>query len=73
MDERQKEFVKQWKKLLIDIGKSESQVAKDHDLHQQSLNRKIQNGSIKYLELDNILNTYGYKLVIVKKGESNNE
>lgn len=61
-------FGKQWKKLLIDIDKTETDVAKDLGVSQSNLNRKMRSGSIKAVELAEILDRYGYALEIRKKG-----
>ncbi len=59
-------FSKEWKKILIDIGKSETEVAKELNKNQSNLNRKIRTGTIKPVELANILEHYGYTLKIIK-------
>lgn len=59
---------KDWRKWLIDLGKSETELAKENNIFPQNLNRKINSGSIKYLELASILEHYGYTLKIVKEG-----
>lgn len=66
-----KDFGKQWKKLLIDIEKSETDVAQDLGVSQSNLNRKMRSGSIKAVELAEILDRYGYVLEIRKKERKN--
>ena len=61
------EFKKDWKKFLIDIGLSETQLAKEIGQKQNNLNKKIVNGSIRYLELSDIVEKYGYTISIRKK------
>ena len=62
-------LVKDWKKWLIDINMNETQLAKELGKSQQSLNRTINNGAIKYLELSQIVEKYGYSIAIHKKTE----
>lgn len=56
-----------WKHFLIDIGKSETQVAKDCGKTQQGLNKAINNGSIKFVDICNIVEKYGYEFKLIKK------
>ena len=58
---------KMWKKWLIDIEKSETNIAEERGKRQQNLNRSIKQGSIKYLELSEIVEKYGYSIEIHKK------
>lgn len=67
MDNEQ--FQKHWKKFLIEIGKSEAGLAKELGEQQQNLNKKINKGTIKYLELSNIVEKYGYSVKINKEKE----
>lgn len=60
-------FIKEWKKLLIDIGMSEAQLAKAVGQSPANLNKKIANGTIRFLELSEILEQFGYKIIITKK------
>lgn len=60
-------FAKEWKKILIDLGKSETEAAKELGENQSNLNRKMRTGTIKAVELANILEHYGYTLKIVKQ------
>ena len=69
-------FQKDWKKFLIEIGKSETQLAKEIGQSQANLNQKTSKGTIKYLELSEIVAKYGYSISIHKvdtKGLSNKE
>lgn len=61
-----KDIKKDWDKWLIDIEKSETQVAKEQGMLQSNLNRKLKTGTIKYFELINILEKYEYTLKITK-------
>lgn len=61
------EFRKMWKKWLIDVGVSETQLAHELGRAQQNLNRSINNASIKYVELSEIIERYGYTVEIRKK------
>ena len=60
-------FIKDWKKFLIDIGKNEKEIAEANSQKQQNLNRKIKEGTIKYLELAEIVEKYGYSVKIHKE------
>lgn len=60
-------FIKDWKKFLIDIGKNEKEIAEANNQKQQNLNRKIKEGTIKYLELAEIVEKYGYSVKIHKE------
>lgn len=58
---------KDWQYFLIDVKKSETEIAKECGQAQSNLNKKILNGTIKYLELANILERYGYTIDIRRK------
>ena len=58
---------KMWKKWLIDIEKSETNIAEERGKRRQNLNRSIKQGSIKYIELSEIVEKYGYSIEIHKK------
>lgn len=60
-------FLKMWKKFLIDIDKSETQLAKELNLVQSNFNRKTKTGTIKYIEIAEIVEKYGYTVDIRKK------
>lgn len=62
------EFKRLWKHFLIDIGKSETDLANEIGKAQQNLNRSITNGSIRFVEFVNILEKYGYTIEIKKRG-----
>ncbi|MDO4921777.1 MAG: hypothetical protein Q4E64_08130 [Phascolarctobacterium sp.] len=61
------EFKKEWQHFLVDIGKVEKEVAEDVGQFQQNLNKKINSGSIKYIELSDIVEKYGYSIKIHKQ------
>lgn len=61
------DLIKQWKLFLMDINKTEVQVANEVEQTQQVLNRKIRKQSIRYTELSNIVEKYGYPIDIHKK------
>lgn len=61
------EFSKMWKKFLIDIGMSETDVSKECGENQQSFNGKFKKATIKYVELSKIVEKYGYTIDIRKK------
>lgn len=58
---------KAWQHFLVEIGKSETEVAREIGQTQVVLNRKFKNGSVKFVEFENILNHYGYTLEIKRK------
>lgn len=61
------QFQKMWKKWLIDVDKSEAEIARENEMFQQNLNAKIKNGSMKYVELSEIVEKCGYTIEIRKK------
>ena len=60
---------KLWKKILIDEGVSEAEFWRSRGISQPAGNRKLREGTIKYIEFINILESLGYKVSIEKKGE----
>lgn len=58
------QFQKMWKKWLVDVDKSEAEIARENGMFQQNLNAKIKNGSMKYVELSEIVEKYGYTIEI---------
>lgn len=60
-------FKKQWKKFLIDIDMSETQLANELGVKQATFNEKMRNATIKYIELSDIVEKYGYTIEIRKK------
>lgn len=66
----EKDLQKQWGCFLIDIGRSGTEVAREIGTSQQNLNKKIRNATIRYVELANILEKYGYEISIRKKSDS---
>lgn len=62
-------FQKDWRRFLLEVERSENQIAKEIGQTQQGLNRKIQNASIRYIELSEIVEKYGYSISIHKKEE----
>ena len=61
------EFRKQWKKILIEVGKSEAEVWRSLGSSQSAGNQKTRNGTIKYIEFVNVLDGLGYDVEIVKR------
>lgn len=61
------EFHKQWGHFLVEIARSETELAKELGTSQQNLNKKIRNATLRYVEFANILEKYGYQLKIEKK------
>lgn len=62
-----KDLKKMWGAWLLDIEENTTSIAAKHDQSQQNLSRKINEGTIKYLELANIVEEYGYTISIHKK------
>lgn len=62
-----KELKKMWSKWLIDVGMSNTSMAESIGQSQQNLTKKINNGSIRYCELSDIVEKYGYTIEIRKK------
>ena len=60
---------KLWKKILIDEGVSEAEFWRSHGISQPTGNRKLREGTVKYIEFVNILNSLGYR-VEIKKGDN---
>ena len=61
------DFRKLWKKILIDVGKSEAEVWRSLGSSQSAGNQKTRNGTIKYIEFVNILDSLGYDVQIIKR------
>lgn len=58
------------KMLLVSNGNmSETTLAKEINVSQTNLNRKIKTGTLRFLEMKNILDVLGYKLLIEKDGK----
>lgn len=66
MEEYKNKLKKQYKSFLVDTGKTEKQLASELNTTNQNLNQKINNGTIKYIELLSILEKYGYTLQLKK-------
>lgn len=62
-----KDLKKMWGAWLLDIEENTTSIAAKHEQSQQNLSRKINEGTIKYLELANIVEEYGYTISIHKK------
>ena len=60
---------KLWKKILIDEGVSEAEFWRSRCISQPAGNRKLREGTVKYIEFVNILNSMGYQ-VEIKKGDN---
>ena len=58
---------KLWKKILIDEGVSEAGFWRSRGISQPAGNRKLREGTIKYIEFVNILNSLGYQVEIKKR------
>lgn len=58
---------KLWKKILIDEGISEAEFWRSRGISQSAGNRKLREGTIKYIEFINILNSLGYQVEIKKR------
>lgn len=66
-NEDKEQFKKRYKKLLIDCNTSEKKLAEMLGATQNSLNQKTRNATIKYIELEKILDFLGYEMVWIKK------
>lgn len=62
-----KTFKKQWTNFLIDAELKNVDIAKAVGITKQSLGKKINNCSIRYIDLANIVEKYGYSIDIHKK------
>lgn len=62
-----KEFKKMWLSFLVDIGLNNTDIAKEEGITKQSLGRKINDASIRYIDLSNIVERHGYTIEIRKK------
>ena len=62
-----KEFKKQWTNFLIDTGLKNVDIASAIGISKQALGQRINNGSIRYIDLANIVDRYGYSINIHKK------
>ena len=65
MDE--KELKKLWAAFLVDTDNTLKSISDDLGTSPQNLGKKINNGSIRFIELCNIVERYGYKFEMVKK------
>lgn len=63
------ELKKEYQKALIDAGLTEREVAERNGMSQQSLNQKINRGSIKFVEFTNVLESVGKTVKIVDKSK----
>lgn len=62
-----KELKKQWTNFLIDNDLTNVDIAKQLGVTRQTMSKKINNGSIRYIDLANIVEKYGYSIDIHKK------
>ncbi len=62
-----KSLKKMWENWLLDIEKNTTQIAVARNDTQQNLSRKINGATIKYIELSEIVEEYGYSIEIHKK------
>lgn len=62
-----KELKKQWTNFLIDNELTNVDIAENIGVTKQALGQKINNGSIRYIDLANIVEKYGYSVDIHKK------
>ena len=57
------------KTLLLESGNmSEAQISKEINVNQQNFNRKLKSGTLRFLEVQKMLNVLGYKLYLGKDG-----
>ena len=69
MEYNKKRVKSLWSVFFIFSGKTTSEIATDTNQSQQNLSQKINNGSIKFIELLTILEKYGYTLQLKKVGK----
>ena len=62
----EKDFKRLWKNFLFDIDKTNAVIAADLGTTPQKFGKKINNGTIRFLELASIFERYGYRLELVK-------
>ena len=62
-----KELKKQWSNFLIDNDLTNADIAKQLGVTRQTISKKINNGSIRYIDLANIVEKCGYSVDIHKK------
>lgn len=62
-----KDLKKQWTNFLIDNDLTNVDIAKQLGVTRQTMSKKINNGSIRYIDLANIVEKYGYSIDIHKK------
>lgn len=60
-------FAREWRKILIDKGLSETQYAKNNDLSPRALNRSINTGAIKFMRFVRMLDSLGYDVKIKRR------
>lgn len=64
---KKEEFNRMWRVFLAEIGKSGSDVARDIGITPGALNLKMRNATIRYTDLSDIVEKYGYSIEIHKK------
>lgn len=57
------------KLLLIEGNKSETQAAKMAGLSQQNFSAKLKSGTLRYVEVAELLNELGYEIIWRKRHE----
>lgn len=61
-------LAKDLRKLFVDEDNiSETQVAKSINMAQSNFNKKLNNGTLRYLEIYNVLDKLGYDIVWKKR------
>ena len=65
------EFIKDFKKALIDSNSNMSQLAKQLNKTQGTISQQVNGATFRYVDLVNILDMLGYNVVWVKR--KNNE
>lgn len=63
----EKELYLKLKMLLLENGLSETEAAKKIEMVATNFNRKLKAGTLRYLEVEKLLETLGYELVWQKK------
>lgn len=69
----QEDFIKMWRKFLVDIGKTQAEVAEATGQSRQNFGQKINNGTIRFLDIQNIAEKYGYTLEFRKNESGGNK
>lgn len=64
------EFRTLWRQILGELGISEREAAKILGATQQNINQKVNSGTLRFLDVQNVLEQYGKTLTVEKKSDS---